>query len=288
VSEREVRGASGEERAMSTLPVPRTEAGRAGLAALLAAPAGALVAVDFDGTLSPIVTDPAQSRLADGGLDALRQLAGVVGTLAVITGRPAAEVVALGRLDQVPGLLVAGQYGAERWRGGELTTPAPPAAIGAVRRELPGTLAAAGADPGVWVEDKGLALVVHTRPAADPVAALARLAGPVRALAERHGLAVHPGRAVLEIRGSTDDKGQVVRGLVADRNPTAVLFAGDDRGDLPAFAAVDQLRAGGLPGLTVASRSAEAPEVAEHADLAVDGPAGVIALLTTLATAARR
>jgi trehalose 6-phosphate phosphatase len=257
------------------------------LAALLAAPGRALVALDFDGTLSPIVTDPARSRLVDGGLDALRRLAGVVGTLAVVTGRAAADVVRLAQLDQVPGVLVAGQYGAEQWQDGVLTAPEPPPAIAAVRRELPGVVAAAAADhPGVWVEDKGLALVVHTRPAADPDAALARLAGPVRALAERHGMAVHPGRAVLEIRGGTGDKGQVIRQLVAERRPTAVLFAGDDLGDLPAFAAVAQLRAAGLPGLTVASRSDEAGEVAERADLTVDGPAGVVALLAALAAAA--
>jgi trehalose 6-phosphate phosphatase len=185
--------------------------------------------------------------------------------------------------------VVAGQYGAERWQDGVLTTPEPPPAVAAVRRELPGTLAAAGAGDGtgVWVEDKGLALVVHTRPAADPDGALARLTGPVRALAERHGLAVHPGRAVLEIRSSTEDKGGTVRQLVAERRPTAILFAGDDLGDLPAFAAVEELRAAGLPGLTVASRSDEASGVADRADLAVDGPAGVVELLAAIASSRR-
>ena len=38
---------------------PATEAGRAGLAALLRTPDRALIALDFDGTLSPIVPDPA-------------------------------------------------------------------------------------------------------------------------------------------------------------------------------------------------------------------------------------
>jgi trehalose 6-phosphate phosphatase len=262
------------------LPVPRTAAGRAGLAALLADPARALVAVDFDGTLAPIVTDPSRSRLVDGGLDVLRRLAGTVGTLVVITGRAAADVVALGHLDQVPGLLVAGQYGAERWQGGQLSTPEPAPGIAAVRAGLPDVLA--GAPDGVWVEDKRLSLVVHTRPAADPDGTLAALAGPVRALAERHGLAAHPGRMVLEIRGHADDKGTALRRLVADRQPAALLFAGDDRGDLPAFAAVEQLRAAGRPGLTVASHSTEAPEVADRADLVVAGPPGVLALLASL------
>jgi hypothetical protein len=64
-----------------------------------------------------------------------------------------------------------------------------------------------------------------------------------------------------------------------------VLFAGDDVGDLPGFAAVERLREAGTPGLTVASASAEAVEVAQAADVAVDGPAGVVELLGRLADA---
>src|SRR2546430_2674998 len=99
---------------------PRTDAGRAGLRAVRADPGRALVAVDYDGTLAPIVADPGQARPAPGALDALRRLAGTLGALAIVTGRPAAEVVRLGGLDAVPGLVVAGQYGAERWHDGTL------------------------------------------------------------------------------------------------------------------------------------------------------------------------
>jgi trehalose 6-phosphate phosphatase len=265
------------------VPEPRTEAGRAGWAALRSDPRHALVALDFDGTLSPIVTEPAAARLADGGLPVLRRLAGSVGTLVVITGRPAATVVELGGLDAVPGLLVEGQYGAEQWRAGRLRVADPPPGIATVRALLPGVLADAGADPAVWVEDKALALVVHTRRAGDPAAAQAALAEPVRRLAEAHGLEMHPGRYVLEIRPPGHDKGGVLRTLAADRRPAAVLFAGDDVGDLPAFEAVEALRAAGLPGLTVCSGSAEAAAVAERADLVVDGPPGVLALLDELA-----
>jgi trehalose 6-phosphate phosphatase len=259
---------------------PRTVPGRDGLAALLADPGRALVGLDFDGTLAPIVTDPAQSRLAPGGLQVLRHVAARVGTLAIVTGRPAAEVVSLGGLEAVPGLLVEGQYGAERWQGGRLRVPAAPPGVAAVRAELPGLLTSAAR--GVWTEDKGLALVVHTRPAADPEAALAAIQAPVTALAERHGLHAHPGRYVLEIRAGDEDKGNTLRRLVAERRPAAVLFAGDDVGDLPAFTAVDQLRAAGTPGLTIGSWSAEIPDIADRADLSVPGPAGVLTLLATL------
>ncbi len=265
---------------------PRTEAGRAGWAALLAEPGRALVALDYDGVLAPIVDEPSEAWPAPGAVEALQRLAGLVGTLAVVTGRPAEVVVGLGRLDRVPGLVVEGQYGAERWVAGALTTPDEPAGVTALRAELPGALAAAGADPAAWVEDKRLALVVHTRRAADPDGELARLAPAVRPLAEAHGLEVHPGKMVLELRPPGFDKGGVLRRLVGAAAPGAVLFAGDDVGDLPAFAVVAELRAAGTPGIAVASASAEAAPVAEQADLAVDGPTGVVALLTALADAA--
>lgn len=260
---------------------PRTPAGREGLAVLVDNIDRALVALDFDGTLSPIVADPTTSRIAPGGLDVLRRLAGVVGRVAVLTGRPAATVVELGGLDGIPRLLVEGQYGAEHWYEGSLDVPEPPAALAAVRAELPTVLAAA--DPGVRIEDKRLALAVHTRRASDPDGELAALTEPVEELARAHGLVVSPGRYVLEIREPGENKGRTLARLVADFGPAAVLFAGDDLGDLPAFDTVEALRDDGIPGLTVCSASSEAPTVAARADLVVNGPAGVVALLSALA-----
>ena len=51
------------------------------------------------------------------------------------------------------------------------------------------------------------------------------------------------------------------------------------------FRAVATLRADGIPGLAVCSGSAEVTGLAEHADLMVDGPAGVVDLLNALAGA---
>jgi trehalose 6-phosphate phosphatase len=270
---------------VTSLPVPRSEAGRAGLAALLRAPGRALIALDYDGTLAPIVTDPAAARPHPDAGEALRRLAPLVGTLAVITGRPARAAVELGGLDRVPGLIVLGQYGRQRWESGTLTSPPPPPGVETARRELPRVLAAAGAPEGTWTEDKADALAVHTRRAADPAAALDRLRGPLAELAARAGLAVEPGRMVIELRPPGSDKGQALTDLVTQRHASSVMYIGDDLGDAPAFRAVADLRGRGLPGLAVCSGSAEVTALAELADLVVDGPAGVVALLGSLAAA---
>ena len=249
-----------------------------GLAALRADPASAVVALDYDGTLSPVVERPADAVAAPGAVDALRALAPRVRTLALVTGRPAGVVVELGGLADVPGLVVLGQYGAQRWADGVVTSPEPLPGVDVLRRELRGLLVPEGAE----LEDKGLALVVHTRPSPDPVGALARLTPPVTALAEAQGLEVHTGKLVLELRPPGYDKRGALLSL-CDPRPSAVLFAGDDVGDLPAFDAVDELRAQGVPGVLVCSASDECPpQLRERADVVVDGPAGVVALLARL------
>jgi trehalose 6-phosphate phosphatase len=271
------------------LPRSRTRQGQDGLDAILADPRGALIASDFDGTLSPIVPDPDAAYAHPGAAQALSRLAAVAGTVAIITGRPAADAVRLGGFAGIPGLFVLGHYGAERWHGGELTAAPPPDGVGEARRLLPGVLAGAGAADGVHVEDKGAALGIHTRQAADPGGALDALRLPLAALAERTRLRLEPGRYVLELRPPGVDKGAALRELAAARMARSVLFCGDDLGDLAAFAAVGSLRAapgpGGatVPGCTVASASPEARQVAAAADLVVDGPPGVVGLLAALA-----
>lgn len=269
------------------VPAPEgtTPEGAAGLAAIAADPGHALIAVDFDGTLAPIVSEPSAARPHPEVPPALGRLATAVGTLAIITGRPAPVAVELGGFAGIPGLIVIGQHGFERWEAGRLTSPAPPPEVAAARARLPGALAAAGAPEGTRVEDKGHALVVHVRGTADPQAALALLTGPLARFAAGTGLDAKPGRMVIELRPRGIDKGAALTLLIAERDPAAVLFAGDDLGDLPAFEAVRAARAAGRQGITVCSASDEVTALAAHADLVVDGPEGISALLVTLADA---
>ena len=265
------------------LPEPTTDAGRAGLAALLADPGHALLGLDFDGTLAPIVPDPDAARAHPQVPAVLTRLAGRGVGLAVVTGRPAATAVEYAGIEQVPGVVVLGHYGLERWSGGDLATPDDLGTVDEVRRRIGDVLAEAGAPEGTYVEDKGAAIAVHTRRTAEPAAAFDALRAPLTALAEQVGLVVEPGRYVLELRPAGGDKGDAVRALAAERTPSAVVFVGDDLGDLAAFDAVDELRAAGTPGLLVCSGSTEVTALADRADLVVDGPDGVVELLAEFA-----
>ena len=261
--------------------------GRDGITALLNDPGRALIAVDFDGTLAPIVPDPEQARALPAAVDALRELTPRIATMAVVTGRPALTAVEYGYLDQVPGIVVLGQYGRQRWHDGKLEAPPPPEGLAVARERMPAVLAAATAADGTWVEDKGDALAVHTRRAEDPQAALEQIREPLMQLAAESGLRAEPGRFVIELRPDGSDKGIALTALAAERQRSALMFCGDDLGDRPAFAAIRRLREDGLPGIAVCSGSSEVVDLASEADLVVDGPAGVARLLGGIASAIR-
>jgi trehalose 6-phosphate phosphatase len=243
----------------------------------------ALLAVDFDGTIAPIVRDPDSSRPIDGVIETLAELSGRGTRIAVVTGRDALTAVRLGGLERIPGVLVSGLHGAETWFGGELHTQPESPGIEALRAELPPLLAAD--DPAIWLEDKRLSLVVHTRRAANPAARLAELIEPVTELAEAHGLEAYPGKMVIEIRVPGVSKGDSVTALL-DADVQAALFAGDDLGDLPAFTAISKWAARtGRPGVRVSV--GDVAEVRAASDIQLDDPVEFAQLLRQLANSPR-
>lgn len=271
-------GTGWETKTVQTLAA--TPVGREALAAITRYPAGCLAAFDFDGTLAPIVEDPSQAQAHPHAAAALAALAQHVGTVAVVTGRPAQVAVDLGGFADVAGLsglLVVGHYGLESWDAstGELRSVEPSPGLDSVRATLPGLLAGLGVAEAV-IEDKVLSVAVHVRSLDRPDAAFATILGPLKALAEQHGLVAEPGRLVVELRSAGMDKGQALVALVEERAARSVMFTGDDLGDLAAFTAVERLRDTGIPGLLVCSGSPEVDALAERADVVVDGPGGVI------------
>jgi trehalose 6-phosphate phosphatase len=207
----------------------------------LAARPDVLVALDFDGCLSPIVPDPEDARPLPAARDALHRLAKLPGTtVALVSGRP---LEALRRLaDPPPDALLVGSHGAEfagpPQAGGE-TGP------GAAARELLERVAAAVADvvdrhPGTTLELKPAGAVLHTRRADRPTARAAAdevLAGP----ATWPGVHVMEGKEVVELSVTTATKGSALGRLrsLAGVSSGGVLYAGDDVTDETAFAVLD-------------------------------------------------
>lgn len=266
-----------------------TDPGREALQAIIANPAKTLVALDFDGTIAPIVPDPEHAHADPAAVGALARLGDLVLGIVVITGRPARTAVRLGGFDRHPGLnrmVVLGQYGAERWdaEGDRFGAEPEPQAMAEVESELPRLLAELDL-AAARIEHKGRAIGVHTRELPDPAGAFAALEPALGDLARKHGLKLEPGKFVLEIRADGNDKGDAVRHIVAETGAEQIIFIGDDLGDLPAFDAVRDLREHGTPGLLICSASHEEDALLIHADLVAAGPTGVAGWLTALADA---
>lgn len=271
----------------SAVEVPGTEPLAAvdrWLAAAAEAPERAGVFVDFDGTLAPIVDDPAAAAAHPEAARLLGRLSGRWGRVAVVSGRPAAFLQA--QLAGCGATELVGLYGLEAVGGATPEIRTDPAAqpwraavaTAASRAEL-------GAPVGASVERKGLTVTLHYRgvPSGQPwaeetAAALERLTG----------LVAHRGKMSVELRPPIAvDKGTAVRDLAGGLS--AVFFAGDDLGDLPAFAELARMREAGARTLGVAVAGAETPPaVVAAADAAVEGTGGVIEVLERLAAGGAR
>jgi len=239
----------------------------------------ALVALDFDGTLAPISPHPDDARPLAGVHQVLCDIRATGATLAVVTGRSVASLLRVSSFGAVPGIVIYGTHGVERWENGQLRAPAPPAGLVELRLKLPGLLAGLTHDSAVWIEDKNLSLVIHTRLTAEPDRVLETLRAPVAAAAATAGLDVRSGREVLEICIPGTDKGTAIRELIGDET-TAVFYAGDDVGDLPALQEVKAWSGrSGRPKLAVAISPSPAGPLAELTDVTVPDPQGLIVLL---------
>lgn len=247
--------------------------------ALAAAPR-LLVALDFDGTVSPLVDHPADSRLAPEAAAAIARLRALPRTwVAFVSGRPLDSLARVTEADA--DALLIGSHGVEVSLRGRV------ADIGLSddeRRRLAELEAAltplvASASPA-RLEHKPVGFGVHTRLVADP-AVVAPLQQAAREAAERvGGFTERLGKDILEFAVRDIDKGDGVRMLrrlleEEDGGPVCVLYAGDDVTDEDAFAALDPAR--GDLGVKVG-------DGATRASVRVAGIPAFAALLDALAT----
>jgi len=242
-------------------------AGRAALARVMRQQP--LVALDFDGTLAPIVGQPDDARVPLTLAGRLRRLSQRL-PLAVISGRRADDVQA-----RLPfrALAVVGLHGAQGL--GWEPSPAETAALEALRQRLADREGPWHAC-GVEIEDKGSALALHYRNAPDREAALASL----RPLLDAAGpaLRIFGGKCVLNVVvAGAPDKADAVQMLLARSGRRALVFVGDDENDEPVF------ERAGPQALTIRVGREGARSAARFY---IDGQADMAALLDALLSGA--
>lgn len=252
--------------------------GRDVVTALAKEPARAGLVMDFDGVLSPIVADPATSRLLPGTGEVLKDLAARLGLVALVSGRPVSFLVERAGIE---GVTLVGSYGVETYAEGRVQVlPEVEEWLPVVDRARERLQESLGALPGVHLEDKGVAIAVHWRQAPDRAVAAQLVGDVVQDVVSETGLHREPGKFVEELRPPlSQDKGVVLRRLVADTAVSPVAYAGDDLGDLPAFDAVTAL--GGYP-LVIIHGEETAPAVASASTISFAGVEGFAVWLSAL------
>jgi trehalose 6-phosphate phosphatase len=198
-----------------------------------------VVALDFDGTLAPLVDDPSTSAMVDGAPELLAGLAAAGVAVALVSGRAMSDLHALAPVP--PGAFLVGSHGAERARVTQHGLDRDVVALTAEQSDVLAGLGAAAAEiargrEGVWVETKPTAVVVHTRLASDADATAAE--DDAVALGERAGAGVLRGHDVVEISVLHASKGEAITALRGELGAAVVVFAGDDVTDEHAFEAL--------------------------------------------------
>jgi trehalose 6-phosphate phosphatase len=231
------------------------------LARLVAEPRLAAIFLDVDGTLAPIVADPADALVPESTRAELRRLAARYGLVACVSGRPGDVARAI---VGVPELTYVGEHGLEL----------EPAA-----REWAEPIHAFAEKTRWPAEIKPLTAAFHYRGSDDREGARSLLE-EVAIAARAEGFRTRWGRLVLEVLPPVDaTKRSAVSRLLAAHDLRRGLYAGDDTTDLDGFAALDGLEL----AIRVAVSSAEAPAaLAERADIVVDSPAAFADLLERL------
>jgi trehalose-phosphatase len=233
-----------------------------------------LVALDVDGTVSPIVRNPDLAEIPIRTLELLAALARAPEIeLALITGR---DLSSLRRMEQLEGIWRAVEHGGLVLGPGE--EPHPRMLTKAQRDALDRFSAWVEANAqGAFVEHKPQAIALHVRSiAAEDPARAERLMSEADELAERLGLHVRRGKALREAEVTSHDKGRALREIVDRSGARSVLFAGDDFTDFSAIDLASEL------GIGVFVRSAERRGRPAGAAVVLEGIEEVVDMLEGL------
>lgn len=196
-----------------------------------------LVALDFDGTLTPFVDDPYQARMIPEAAEPLMQLKGFSDTaVAFVSGRPLESLALVTESDS--GSLLVGSHGAEVQIGSGAGLLQLDSEETRRLNELgPALDRVCASVPGAVLERKPGGFGIHTRQV-DPER-VPDYYGRARAEADRiGGFVQREGKDILEFAVRDTTKGDAISLLRDHVGATGVLFAGDDVTDEDGFAAL--------------------------------------------------
>ena len=197
----------------------------------LAASDRLLVALDFDGTLSPLEDEPMDARMLPAAREAVDALVAAPDTIvAFVSGRSLVDLRVIAEHDDSSRVMLAGSHGAEFWIPGEgVVSHGEDDADVALRDALRGHAEEATAHlEGVWIEPKTFGFGVHTRRADPADAEVADRAVDALVQSEAPHWRRRTGHNIIEYAFRHEGKDSAIVELRERTDAAAVVFAGDD------------------------------------------------------------
>jgi len=218
-----------------------------------------LIALDFDGTLAPLVDDPEDSRMMSPSREALEALTALPGVVvALVSGRAIDSLLRVA--DPLKEWFLVGSHGIE------IVPPHMKDSYAAENLVPPGLRQAfqkvVDDHPGTRLEVKAFGLALHTRGVGDGVSQAASEAATAACQQWSEDLSIRRGHGIVECSVQNATKRDGLQAIMVQSGASSTLFAGDDLTDEDGFAALGPrdvaIRVGG--GATIAQHRLANPE----------------------------
>ena len=230
---------------------------------------------DVDGTISKTAPTSQQAKVSPLCRHYLSILCNHLALVAAISGRPAAEVKNMLKID---GMVYIGNHGLERWSEGhtELAKDAQDysGVIKAAIEELTPLLSI----EGISIEDKRITATVHYRLCREPKSVERDILAAVKNSPSANRLRIIQERMSIDLLPPVNlNKGTATLDLIQEHNLQGVIYLGDDVTDIDAFRAIHATSHSlDFQGFAIGIISQEMPqELVTEADFTLNGVSDV-------------
>ena len=191
---------------------------------------------DVDGTISPVAPTPQQASVSPLCHHYLSLLCSHLALVAAISGRPAAEVKDMIRID---GMVYIGNHGLERWTEGHIELFKDIQDYSKVIKDIIKDITPLLSIKGVTIEDKGITATIHYRLCPEPQSVEKVILAAIQDSPQARGLRIIQERMAIDLIPQVEvNKGTATIDLVQEYNLQGCIYLGNDTTDIDAFRAI--------------------------------------------------
>ena len=208
------------------------------------------LALDFDGVISELKSDPRTAYVDEYCLKTIVKLTKILPDISIISGRSAIDINSKLKLEN---LTYIGNHGAEHIKNGQLIRKSPEGIEIIIKSALDYIKTQTKNIRGIFHENKTISASIHYRGSKDHKKTKVILSNALSNIPNIDKLDVFWGKQILEIRPHSQfNKGYAINHLIESKNIKNIVFLGDDTTDLDAMIEIRKQRdLGNISGFSV-------------------------------------